>query len=252
MAALKNREKAVIIGALKDKYSLPLLLQKLGLPKSSYYYQLKQINAPTKNATLRARILELFIETSKRYGYRRIHALLAKEGLRVSEKIVRKIMSECELRVKIRRRNKYNSYKGEITPAVSNAIERNFHADAPNLKWLTDITEFVIPAGKVYLSPIVDCFDGMLPAWKISTTPDARLVNSMLDDAIDTLSDKEHPLIHTDRGCHYRWPGWISRMDNAGLQRSMSNKGCSPDNSACEGFFGRLKIKCSIITIGQG
>jgi len=69
MAALKNREKAVIIGALKDKYSLPLLLQKLGLPKSSYYYQLKQINAPTKNATLRARILELFIETSKRYGY---------------------------------------------------------------------------------------------------------------------------------------------------------------------------------------
>jgi len=241
MAALKNREKAVIIGALKDKYSLPLLLPKLGLPKSSYYYQLKQINAPTKNATLRARILELFIETSKTYGYRRIHALLAKEGRRVSEKIVRKIMSECELRVKIRRRNKYNSYKGEITPAVSNAIERNFHADAPNLKWLTDITEFVIPAGKVYLSPIVDCFDGMLPAWRISTTPDARLVNSMLDDAIGTLSDKEHPLIHTDRGCYYRWPGWISRMDNAGLQRSMSKKGCSPDNSACEGFFGRLK-----------
>lgn len=241
MTALKNREKAVIVGVLKDKYSLPLLLRKLSLSKSSYYYQRKQMNSSDKNRALRTRISELFAKTSERYGYRRIHAQLAKEGTRVSEKIVRRIMSECELKVKIKRRNKYSSYKGEITPAVSNVIGRDFHADAPNLKWLTDITEFAIPAGKVYLSPIVDCFDGMLPAWRISTTPDARLVNSMLDDAIGTLGDKEHPLIHTDRGCHYRWPGWISRMDNAGLQRSMSKKGCSPDNSACEGFFGRLK-----------
>lgn len=241
MTALKNREKAVIVGVLKDKYSLPLLLRKLSLSRSSYYYQQKQMKSPDKYTPLRTRILGLFVETSERYGYRRIHALLAKEGIRVSEKIVRKIMSECELKVKTKRKNNYSSYKGEITPAVPNVIERDFHAESPNLKWLTDITEFAIPSGKVYLSPIVDCFDGMLPAWKISTTPDACLVNSMLDDAINTLSDKEHPLIHTDRGCHYRWPGWISRMDNAGLQRSMSRKGCSPDNSACEGFFGRLK-----------
>lgn len=241
MTALKNREKAVIVGVLKDKYSLPLLLRKLSLPKSSYYYQQKQMKSPDKYTALRTRILELFVKNSERYGYRRIHSLLAKEGIRISEKIVRKIMSECELKVRGKRRNKYNSYKGEITPAVPNVIERDFHAESPNLKWLTDITEFAIPAGKVYLSPIVDCFDGMLPAWKISTTPDACLVNSMLDDAISTLRDKEHPLIHTDRGCHYRWPGWISRMENAGLQRSMSRKGCSPDNSASEGFFGRLK-----------
>jgi len=241
ISTLKNREKAVIVGVLKNKYSLPLLLRKLSLSKSSYYYQIKQMKSSDKYTALRTCILELFTKTSKRYGYRRMHALLAKEGIRVSEKIVRKIMSECELKIRVKRKNKYNSYKGEITPAVPNIIERNFHADAPNLKWLTDITEFAIPAGKVYLSPIVDCFDGMLPAWRISTTPDAHLVNSMLDDAIGTLHDKEKPLIHTDRGCHYRWPGWISRMDNAGLQRSMSRKGCSPDNSACEGFFGRLK-----------
>ena len=81
----------------------------------------------------------------------------------------------------------------------------------------------------------------MLPTWKIGTVPDASLVNDMLDDAISTLCDNEHPVVHTDRGCHYRWPGWISRMDTAGLQRSMSKKRCSPDNSACEGLFGRLK-----------
>ena len=93
----------------------------------------------------------------------------------------------------------------------------------------------------MYLSPIVDCFDGMVVKWNISTTPDSILVNTMLDDAVNTLSESEHPLVHTDRGCHYRWPGWIERMDKYGFIRSMSRKGCSPDNAACEGFFGRLK-----------
>lgn len=241
MTALRNREKAVIIGALKNKYSLPVLLQKLNLSRSSYYYQRKQLASSDKYAALRIHISELFSENMGRYGYRRIHALLAKEGVRISEKIVRRIMAECGLRVTFKRKIRYHSYKGEITPAVPNIIARNFHADAPNQKWLTDITEFIIPAGKVYLSPIVDCFDGMLPAWKISTTPDAMLVNNMLDDAVRTLGKTEHPLIHTDRGCHYRWPGWISRMETAGLERSMSRKGCSPDNSACEGLFGRVK-----------
>lgn len=241
MTALRNREKAVIIGALKNKYPLPVLLQKLNLSRSSYYYQRKQLASSDKYEALRIHISELFSDNMGRYGYRRIHALLAKEGIRISEKIVRRIMAECGWKVTFKRKIKYNSYKGEITPAVPNIIARNFHADAPNQKWLTDITEFIIPAGKVYLSPIVDCFDGMLPAWKISTTPDAMLVNNMLDDAVRTLGKMEHPLIHTDRGCHYRWPGWISRMETAGLERSMSRKGCSPDNSACEGLFGRIK-----------
>lgn len=115
-----------------------------------------------------------------RYGYRRIHALLAKESIRVLEKIVRRIKSECGLKVKFKRKNKYNSYKGEIIPAVPNIIIRDFYADAPNRKWITDITEFAIPARKVYLSPIVDSFDGMIPVWRISTAPDATLVNGML------------------------------------------------------------------------
>ena len=110
-----------------------------------------------------------------------------------------------------------------------------------NKKWLTDITEFHIPAGKAYLSPIVDCFDGMLVSWTISTRPDAELVNTMLDLATDTLHDDESPIIHSDRGCHYRWPGWLERIEKASLVRSMSKKGCSPDNAACEGLFGRIK-----------
>lgn len=136
---------------------------------------------------------------------------------------------------------KYNSYAGEITPSVPNEIERDFSAKKPNSKCLTDITEFAIPAGKVYLSPIVDCFDGLLVSWRIGTSPDSTLVNTMLDDAISQLSPGENPIVHSDRGIHYRWAGWIERMDKAGLTRSMSKKGCSPDNSACEGVFERLK-----------
>ncbi len=127
----------------------------------------------------------------------------------------------------------------------------HFHAEASNEKSLTDITEFAILVGKVYFSSILDCFDGMIPSWKSGTVPDANLVNSMLDDAINILNDNEHSLVHTDRGCHYRWSGWISRMENAGLQRSMSKKGCSPDNSACKVSSGVLKTRCFSIANGR-
>lgn len=231
----------MIVDALKNKYSLPLLLDKLDLAKSCYYYQENVPSKPDKYTQLRKRIKEMFNENKGRYGYRRIYGLLDNEGSIISEKVVRRIMKQKNLVVRIRKNRKYSSYTGEISPAVPNVIGRNFHANKPNQKWLTDITEFAIPAGKVYLSPIVDCFDGLLPCWTISTCPDSNLVNSMLDSAIALLNNGEHPIVHSDRGCHYRWPGWIERMDKAGLTRSMSKKGCSPDNSACEGLFGRLK-----------
>ncbi|MDP9917505.1 transposase InsO family protein [Variovorax boronicumulans] len=138
----------------------------------------------------------------------------------------------------------YGSYLGEISPAPDNLLNRDFRAGAPNEKWLTDITEFQIPAGKVYLSPMIDCFDGMVVSWSLGTRPDAELVNTMLDAAIETVVDTEdRPVVHADRGAHHRWPGWLSRIADAKLIRSMSRKGYSPDNAACEGFFGRLKTE---------
>lgn len=150
-------------------------------------------------------------------------------------------MKEEHLEVRITKRKRYSSYMGEISPAVANEINRDFHSSKPNEKWLTDITEFNIGEKKVYLSPIIDCFDGLPVTWTIGTSPNAELVNTMSDNAIAQLDDGERPIVHSDRGCHYRWPGWIERMNKAKLIRSMSKKGCSPDNSACEGFFGRMK-----------
>lgn len=241
LQTISNREKAEVIDALREKYRLKELLGALHISKSSYCYQKNCIRRPDKYINLRSEIHDISSTTNGCYGYRRIHAHLKKTGMVVSEKVVRRIMKEECLSVRSVKRKKYNSYAGEISPEVANIINRDFYAEVPNSKWLTDITEFSIPAGKIYLSPIIDCFDGLAVSWSIGTSPSANLVNRMLDKAISSLKENEHPVVHSDRGAHYRWPGWIKRMDAAGLTRSMSKKGCSPDNAACEGFFGRLK-----------
>ena len=238
---LTNREKAAAIGALRKKYRLNELLGCLSMAKSSYFYHYAALTLPDKYSNLRERVRAAFTVAEGRYGYRRIHAVITRDGEVVSEKVVRRLMHEENLVVVGRKKRKYSSYKGEISPPAPNLIERDFHADAPNVKWLTDLTEFPLPAGKVYLSPMIDCFDGMAVSWSIGTSPDAEMVNSMPDNAISTLGKNDRPVVHSDRGSHYRWPGWIDRMEAAGLTRSMSKKGCSPDNAACEGFFGRLK-----------
>lgn len=240
ISSLTNREKAIVINALRERFPLHELLSAIKMAKSSYCYQANAMRFD-KYEALRGEVKQVFEDSKNRYGYRRIHIIITTDGKTVSEKVIRRIMKEEWLAVHSVRQKKYSSYQGEITPAVQNIVARDFHADHPNEKWLTDITEFRIPAGRVYLSPLIDCFDGMPVSWTIGTSPDADLVNTMLDEGIKTLTEDERPLVHSDRGAHYRWPGWIERMEKAGLTRSMSKKGCSPDNSACEGFFGRMK-----------
>lgn len=175
--------------------------------KSSYYYQNASLKREDKRNDILKKITKLFYENKGCYGYRRIYGLLKREGIHLLEKIVRRILQEENLMVKRKRHRKYSSYQGEIPPAVPNVLRWDLHADQSNRKCLTDIIEFAIPAGKVYLSSILDCFDGMHPCWTISRSPDANLINSMLDQAISRLREEERPLIHSDRGCHYRWAG---------------------------------------------
>jgi transposase InsO family protein/transposase-like protein len=239
---LSNREKTLLIDALRGYYGLPELLAQVGLARSSYFYHRARAVVGDKYLQVRQSITEIFESNHRCYGYRRLQASLARQQGPISEKVVQRLMKQAHLVVPKPKKRRYASYLGEISPAPENIINRDFQASAPNEKWLTDITEFQIPAGKVYLSPIIDCFDGMVVSWTIGTSPDAELVNTMLDAAIETVAETtERPVVHSDRGGHYRWPGWLSRMSDANLTRSMSRKACSPDNAACEGFFGRLK-----------
>lgn len=241
---LSNREKTLLVEAHKEQYPLSELFGQLGLPRSSYFYHKARLQADDKYLAVRKTISDIFEQNYRCYGYRRLKAVLTEQNIILSEKVVQRLMKQEGLLVAKPKRQRYGSYLGEISPAPENLINRNFQAAAPNEKWLTDITEFHIPAGKVYLSPIIDCFDGLVISWSIGTRPNADLVNTMLDTAIESVDQsKERPIVHSDRGAHYRWPGWLSRISNANLVRSMSRKGCSPDNAACEGFFGRLKTE---------
>lgn len=241
---LTNREKTMLVDALREAYALPELLNELHLARSSYFYHRARLRIADKYAEARRTITDIFESNHRCYGYRRIHASLIRRDVALSEKVVQRLMKQEKLIVASPKRRGYASYLGEIGPAPENIINRDFQATTPNEKWLTDISEFQIPAGKVYLSPMIDCFDGMVITWSIGTSPDAALVNTMLDAAIETVADgNERPVVHSDRGAHYRWPGWLSRVAKANLIRSMSRKACSPDNAACEGFFGRLKTE---------
>jgi transposase InsO family protein len=240
---LSNREKTALVDALREAYALPELLDRLDLARSSYFYH-RSRQGGDKYAEVRRTITDIFESNHRSYGYRRIQASLNRQRVFVSEKVVQRLMKQEHLQALRPKRRGYRSYVGEISPAPENIVNRDFHAAAPNEKWLTDISEFQIPAGKVYLSPMIDCFDGMVVSWSIGTSPDAELVNTMLDAAVETvIGDDKRPVVHSDRGGHYRWPGWLSRIAKANLVRSMSRKACSPDNAACEGFFGRLKTE---------
>lgn len=240
---LTNREKVQVIDALRDRYLLNTLLKALQLSKSSYFYQRDAIAKGDKYKAVRPRLKIIFKQNYKSYGYRRMKMELDDEGIQLSEKVIRRLMAEEGLEVTTTRCRKYSSYAGEITPAVPNILDRDFQSDVPNQKLVTDITEFSIQAGKVYLSPLIDCFGGQITSWTISTSPNAELVNTMLSVAAERLPSNEKIIVHSNRGAHYRWLGWIGLMDKFGFTRSMSQKGSTPDNAQAESFFGHLKTE---------
>lgn len=241
---LSNRFKAIVVDALRSTFPISLLLDIVGLSSSSFYYQLKVLKAPSKYAELTEKITEIVEDSGFSYGYRRVWIQLKNLGIKVSEKVVRRIISAEGLTVRyVKKKRGYSSYRGEISDAPPNLVKRNFHADKPGLLWLTDISEFPADDGKIYFSALVDCFDGKIVGATTSHHPNQKLVDDCLAQAIesDGPADPTKLVIHSDRGCHYRGNSWIQASRDIGFVRSMSKKGCSPDNSACEGLFGRMK-----------
>lgn len=196
---------------------------------------------PDKDSGLLELVREAFENSKRRYGYKRIHLELKGMGIVASAKRIMRLMTRHGLAPLFKSAKRYSSYKSELTKTPANLVDRDFHAERPNMPWVTDPTEFSIPAGKAYLSPVIDCHDGMPVACTIGTSLDSALADGMLPDACSTLKDGEKPIIHSDRGRHYRWPEWIRIRKDNNLTRSTGAKGCSPDNAAAEGFLGRIK-----------
>lgn len=176
----RNTVKDIDLARLKEKYTVDG--KHLKKPE-------KQAMCYDKYAEHRKQLKVMFEANRHCYRYRRLHELFRQAGTTLSEKVVRRLMKEEGLSVYRPRKRKSSSYVGEISPEVPNIINRNFHASKPNEKWLTEITEFAIKNDKVYLSPIIDCFDGLVVSRTIGTSPSAELVNTMLDNAISTLAE---------------------------------------------------------------
>lgn len=221
-----------------------MLLNYDGMPRSSFYYQLKRIQRSDKYAEIKEIIKDIFIENKKRYGYRRITLELKNRGYKINHKLVLKLMNQLGLKCDKRKRNKYNSYRGNVGNTAPNIINRNFKATKPNEKWATDVTEFpAIGNKKVYLSPILDMFNGEIISYNISLHPTFGQTMDMLDRAFDKVHDTEGIILHSDQGWQYQMKQYAKRLKQQGIIQSMSRKGNCLDNAMMENFFGLLKTE---------
>ena len=198
------------------------------------------MNRPDPDAELKAEIQAIYEEHEGRYGYRRIRDGLANRGRKVNHKKVQRIMKELGLKCVVRMK-KYKSYKGKVGKIAPNILDRNFTAEAPNEKWVTDITEFKLLGEKLYLSPVLDLFNGEIITYTIGSRPTFSLVSEMLEKAIDRLPEEHQLLIHSDQGWHYQMKQYRQVLKSRGIVQSMSRKGNCYDNCVMENFFGIMK-----------
>lgn len=227
----------------QQNFSLVRLLKVAGLARSTFYWHLGNAERKEKYSREKAFILETYHHHRGRYGYRRITIACRKMGWMLNHKTVRRLMLEQNLKSRIRVK-KYRSYRGQYGRSAPNLLERKFSADRPNQKWVTDVTEFRIKEKKLYLSPIVDLYNGEVIAWSMAESPGGGMVNEMLMKAVATLKDGETPLVHTDQGWQYHMHGWKQVLKERSMPQSMSGKGNCLDNARMENFFGTLKAEC--------
>jgi putative transposase len=228
-----------VIG-LRHEHSLVVLLKIANLARSTFYYQSKLQQAGDRHADLKADIRAVYERHKGRYGYRRITAELRQTGSMINHKTVQRLMQTLGLKSLVRPR-KYRSYRGTLNADVPNVLQRRFKADGPNQKWVTDVTEFNVRGDKLYLSPVMDLYNGEIVAYEMQRKPDFPLVSSMLKKALVKLGEQDAPLLHSDQGWQYRMPAYRRQLAACGVTQSMSRKGNCLDNAAMESFFGTLK-----------
>ena len=229
-----------MIQELRREYDLAILLKIAQLPKATFYYHRKNQNKEDKYALAKAEITAIFHENKGRYGYRRVTDELYNRGFGMNHKTVQRLMKELGLICRVRMK-KYRSYKGEQGKVADNELNREFQAEKPNQKWVTDVTEFRLFGQKLYLSPILDLCSGDVVTYTISDSPTLLMVTTMLEQAFQKIPDNTGLLLHSDQGWHYQHKQYRRMLEEKGIKQSMSRKGNCYDNSIMENFFGHLK-----------
>lgn len=229
-----------MVEELRAEYRLQYLLKATGLPKSVYYYHRDRLKKPCLNSAVKAQVYEIYHRHKGRYGYRRITCALRRAGMIINHKRVQRLMRELGLRSKVRLK-RYKSYKGEVGKIANNILKREFKADKPNQKWVTDVTEFKVNNQKVYLSPVIDLFNQEVVSYEVRKSVALPLVMDMLNSATSKLKPCDKPIVHSDQGWQYQNRRYQNHLKEKGLIQSMSRKGNCLDNAVAENFFGIIK-----------
>lgn len=214
------------------------MLKIKGMARSTFYYS--RFPKQDKWAVERIRIAELYHENKGLYGYRRLQLAMRNEGYLLSGKTVRRLMSEAGIKCEVRMK-KYRSYKGTVGQIAPNLLNRDFHSDKPHKKLVTDVTEFHLFGTKLYLSPVLDLYNGELVSYTIYERPVLDMVMEMMRRTLNVIGEKTHAILHSDQGWQYQHKDYQRLLKENNLIQSMSRKGNCLDNAVIENFFGLLK-----------
>ena len=239
---MRTSVKFMVIYRHKDKYSISEMCRFFNVSRSGYYDYVKRMDIPAKDLPLAEKIKECQQKNGKTYGYRRVHIWLERQGIHHNPKTILRIMQKYNLLSEVRRK-KYRNY-GDYLHRYDNLLNREFNADRPNQKWVTDISYIKTQQGTLYLSVIRDLYDNSIVAYKTGTEQNINLVLSTIRLAKKKEKVTAELQLHSDQGFQYTSQAYFNLTQSYGITPSMSRRGNPYDNALAENFFSILKTEC--------
>ena len=232
----------MVIYRHKEKYSISEMCRVFDVSRSGYYGYMSRMDVPSKDLPLAEKIKECQDKYGKTYGYRRVHIWLERQGIHHDPKTILRVMQKYNL-LSVVRRKKYRNY-GEYLHRYPNLLNRDFKAEKPNQKWVTDISYIKTKQGVLYLSVIRDLFDNSIVAYKTGTEQNINLVLSTIREAKKKEKVTAELQLHSDQGFQYTSHQYFKLTKSYNITPSMSRKGNPYDNALAENFFSILKTEC--------
>ena len=232
----------MVIYRHKDKYSISEMCRFFEVSRSGYYDYVKRMDIPAWDLPLAEKIRECQEHSHNTYGYRRVHIWLERKGIYKDPKTVLRVMQKYNLLSEVRRK-KYHNYTNGIYK-YPNHLARDFHADRPNQKWVTDISYIRTGQGFLYLSVIRDLYDNSIVAYKTGIEQNINLVLSTIRAAKRKEKVTAELQLHSDQGFQYTSQAYFKLTQSYHITPSMSSRGNPYDNAMAENFFSILKTEC--------
>ena len=232
----------MVIYKHRSKYSISEMCRFFNVSRSGYYGYVSRMDISARDMPLAEKIFECQKECGKTYGYRRVHIWLERNGIYRNPKTILRVMQKYGL-LSVIRRKRYRNY-GEYLHKYPNLLNRDFNAERPNQKWVTDISYIHTSQGVLYLSVIRDLFDNSIVAYKTGTEQNVNLVLSTIRAAKKKEKVTAELQLHSDQGFQYTSPAYFKLTQSYGIIPSMSRRGNPYDNAMAENFFSILKTEC--------